>query len=113
MPLRRFLNSAQMHQFRIATIAEAARENVDLIYTFCYAKDSDDAHVAEVLETVESNGGEVCFVPLTAEKEEIEKRILSDSRLKYCKLKDVEILRRIWRENELFRSRSVRHELGH
>lgn len=36
-----------VHRFRIQTIAEAARQKQNLIYTFCYAKDSDDAHAAK------------------------------------------------------------------
>lgn len=91
-----------VHQFRIETIAEAARHNVNLIYTFCYAKDSDDAHVERILKTVEENGGEVYFVLLRAEKCEIEKRMLSESRKNYSKLKNVEYLNEIWKNNELF-----------
>ncbi len=108
MPFRLFLNSAQsrfwklVHQFRIETIAEAARHNVNLIYTFCYAKDSDDAHVAEVIKAVETNGGEVCFVLLRAEKCEIEKRLLSESRQNYSKLKNIELLKETWKKYELF-----------
>lgn len=91
-----------VHDFRIEIITEAARQNVDLIFTFCYAKDSDDEYVAKLLEMVEQNGGEVCFVLLTAEKCEIEKRVLSESRQNYSKLKNVEYLNEIWKNNELF-----------
>lgn len=91
-----------VHHFRIETIAEAARHKQNLIYTFCYAKDLDDAHVAEVTKTVEENGGEICFVLLTAEKCAIEKRLLEESRLNYSKMKDIELLNKTWNENELF-----------
>lgn len=91
-----------VHQFRVETVAEAARQNVSLIYTFCYAKGSDDAHVEKIMRVVEDNGGEICFALLTAEKREIEKRILAESRKSYSKLKDIEILNKIWNENELF-----------
>lgn len=57
-----------VHLFRIKTITEAARHRQNLIYTFCYAKGSDDAHVEKITKTVEKNGGEICFVLLTAEK---------------------------------------------
>ena len=53
---------------RVETVAEAARENVNLIYTFCYAKDFDDVHVAKVVASVEASGGEVCFVDLRTER---------------------------------------------
>src|SRR5690606_24744311 len=91
-----------VHQFRIETISEAARQNVDLIYTFCYAKDSDDAHVEQILNAVETGGGEVCFVLLTAEKCEIEKRLLSESRQNHSKLKNVKLLNETWEKHDLF-----------
>lgn len=88
--------------FRVETIAEAARQNVNLIYTFCYAKDSDDAHVERVIKAVEVNGGEVCFVLLTAEKCEIEKRMLAESRQNYTKMKNIELLKKTWEKCDLF-----------
>lgn len=91
-----------VHLFRIETIAEAARAGQNLIYTFCYAKDSDDAHVAEVTKTVEENGGEICFVLLVSEKDMIEKRVLEESRKNYGKINNLKILREIWEKNELF-----------
>ncbi len=91
-----------VHQFRLEILAEAARKKASLIFTFCYAKGSDDVFVAEVTEVIESNGGEVCFVLLTAEKSEIEKRLLSESRKNYSKLKDVKLLREGWEKHELF-----------
>lgn len=100
-----------VHQFRIDTIAEAARENVDLIYTFCYAKDADDAHVAEVAKTVEENGGEICFVLLTAEKNAIEKRVVEESRLKYKKAASIELLHGFWEKFELFSPVNERESL--
>ncbi len=77
---------------RVETVAEAARENVNLIYTFCYAKDFDDAHVAKIVESVEASGGEVCFVLLTCERNELEKRVLEESRKQYGKANNLEIL---------------------
>ena len=91
-----------VHQFRIDTIAEAARENVDLVYTFCYAKDFDDAHVEEVEKAVVENGGELCLVLLTAERSEIERRVLEESRLKYKKAATLELLHGFWEKFELF-----------
>ncbi|MBA4123834.1 MAG: hypothetical protein H0X72_15420 [Acidobacteria bacterium] len=80
---------------RVETVAETARENVDLIYTFCYAKDFDDAHVAKIVESVEANGGEVCFVLLTCERDELEKRALEESRKKFGKANNLETLHEI------------------
>jgi len=91
-----------VHLFRVETIAEAARAGQNLIYTFCYAKDSDDAHVAEVTKAVEENGGEICFVLLVCEKDSIEKRVLNESRKKYGKVSNLKLLHEIWEKNELF-----------
>ena len=91
-----------VHQFRIETVAEAARAGQNLIYTFCYAKNSDDAHVAEVTRATEENGGEIHFVLLVAEKASIEKRVIKKSRKSYGKINGLPLLHKIWRENELF-----------
>jgi RNase adaptor protein for sRNA GlmZ degradation len=91
-----------VHLIRVETISEAARTGQNLIYTFCYAKDSDDEHVRKIVNAVEKNGGEVCFALLRAEKEVLEKRVLEDSRQEYGKLKKVEILRELFDKYELF-----------
>lgn len=81
---------------RVETISEAARHNVNLIHTFCYAKDHDDKYVAKITELIESNGGEVCFVLLTCERTEVEKRVLEESRKKYGKANNLKILNEIF-----------------
>ena len=91
-----------VHLFRIETVAEAARVGRNLIYTFCYDKDSDDAHVRLITKTVEENGGEIHFVLLVCEKSEIEKRIMKQSRKRYGKLKDKTILHELWDKYDLF-----------
>jgi RNase adaptor protein for sRNA GlmZ degradation len=77
---------------RIETVAEAARENVDLIYTFCYAKDLDDAHVEKITRATQENGGEVCFVLLKADRSELNRRVTEESRKKMGKAKTVELM---------------------
>ena len=91
-----------VHLIRVGTVSEAARVGQDLIYTFCYAKDSDDEHVAKIFNAVTENGGEVCFVLLTAEKEILEKRVLEDSRQEFRKINSLEILREMFDKYELF-----------
>jgi len=91
-----------VHLFRVETVAEAARVGRNLIYTFCYAKDSDDAHVRLITETVEENGGEISFVLLVCEKSEIEKRVTDDSRKKYGKANNLTILHDVWGKYDLF-----------
>ena len=87
---------------RVETIAEAARAGQNLIYTFCYAKDFDDAHVAKIVDAVEQNGGEVCFILLKCERQELEKRVLEESRRKFNKANNLEILGEILDKYDLF-----------
>jgi broad-specificity NMP kinase len=86
---------------RVETVAEAARVGQNLIYTFCYAKDLDDAHVAKITKAVEDNGGEVCLVLLVCEKSELEKRVLEKSRLKFNKANNLKILHEILEKYDL------------
>jgi hypothetical protein len=91
-----------VEKIRLDVIGEAARENVSLIYTFCYAKDLDDDHIGKILETVESNGGEVCFVLLTCKREQLEIRVLEESRRQFGKANNLEILNEILDKYDLF-----------
>jgi RNase adaptor protein for sRNA GlmZ degradation len=77
---------------RVETIREAARENVNLIYTFCYAKNLDDAHVKKITEVTEENGGEVCFVLLKADRGALDERVTEESRKNLGKAKTVEMM---------------------
>jgi broad-specificity NMP kinase len=86
---------------RVETIAEAARHDVNLIHTFCYAKDHDDKYVAKITNLVESNGGEVCFVLLICDRSEVEKRVLAESRKKFGKANNLKILNEIFDKYDL------------
>ena len=87
---------------RSETLAEAARQNVNVIFTFCYAKDLDDDYVKRTVEIVESNRGQVIFVLLTCESSELEKRICDDSRHKFSKVKTVKTLNELLEKYQLF-----------
>lgn len=85
----------------IEVVAEAARSEQNLITTFCYAKGLDEAHVEKIARSAEANGGEVCFVLLTADARELEKRVVQESRLKFGKAKTVEQMRHFLRNYDL------------
>lgn len=87
---------------RAETIAEAARVGQSLIHTFCYAKNSDDAYVAKITEIVELNGGDVCFVLLTSDRAELERRVLKKSRLQHKKISSGALLNEILDKHDLF-----------
>lgn len=77
---------------RIETIAEAARENVDLIFTFCYAKGLDEELVTKVEQAAVENGAEVNYVLLTCSSEELKRRVLREDRSRFKKVSSVEMI---------------------
>ncbi len=91
-----------IEMIRVETIAEAARENVNLIYTFCYAKDLDDTHVEKIVKAVEDNGGEINFVLLRCDRNELENRVLEEKRRKYGKANNLRILHELLDKYDLF-----------
>lgn len=100
-----------IEKIRLDVISEAARENVSLIYTFCYAKDLDDPHVEKVLKAVEEHGGEVCFVLLRCRREELEQRVVEESRKKFGKANNLGILNELLDKYELFQPVNARPSL--
>jgi hypothetical protein len=81
-----------VEMIRVETVAEAARENVDLIYTFCYAKCLDEMHVEKITKAAVDNGGEVFFALLTCEPDELKRRVVMDDRKKFGKAATVEMM---------------------
>ena len=83
MPFWRVLKT-----IREETFAEAARSDISLIHTFCYAKGLDDEQYHRMIECVEGNGGEVHSVLLYCDDETRRKRIVADERKQIGKLTD-------------------------
>lgn len=81
-----------VEMIRVETVAEAAKAGVDLIYTFCYAKGLDEAHVEKVANAARDNGADVSFCLLTCDSEELRKRIVTEDRRKFRKANTVEML---------------------
>lgn len=73
---------------RTGTIAEAAREGIDLIHTFCYAFGDDDRQFRDLIAAAEDNGGKVHIVLLRCDHDVRRERIANDSRVKMGKLTD-------------------------
>ena len=92
-----------VEMIRLAVFEEAARSGLDgLIFTFVYAHPEDDASVNKSVEAVEGQGGEVCFVRLSCDREELERRLVAASRKGYGKLTSVETLRELLEKYDLF-----------
>jgi len=82
-----------VQQLRTALIEAAARERLDVVFTFAYAPLHDDPVVAQFVELYERHGGRVLFAQLVAETEELVRRVDSPSRFRHGKLTDAEALR--------------------
>lgn len=79
-----------IERIRVETIAEAAREGVDLIHTFVYAFGEDDRHFRKLIAAAEDNCGEIHLVLLRCEPDELKARIANESRVKIGKLANAE-----------------------
>ena len=77
-------------QIWLAAFAEAARNNVSLIFTFNPERTVRERFVQDTLDVVSSAGGEVVFVELTCTEEELERRIEDASRKEFGKLASIE-----------------------
>ncbi|MDG6953254.1 MAG: hypothetical protein JRM79_05165 [Nitrososphaerota archaeon] len=71
---------------RKEAIEAAAREGVDMIFTFVYGGEVDDKFVDGVTKTVESYSGSVCFVRLRCDRAELLRRVGAKDRSELGKL---------------------------
>jgi len=93
-----------INKYRIELIELAAQKNINIIFTFVYAKKLDDAWVRMIVRRVKKYHGEVCFVNLVCSKQEIKKRIKHESRKGYTKIKSVKTLDAVFRRADVFSS---------
>jgi len=75
-------------KLRCEVIADAARQDIDVIHTFVYAKGQDDDYFRELVAAAEDNGGEVHLVLLRCSDDERKSRIVNESRVQLRKLTD-------------------------
>jgi hypothetical protein len=91
-----------VEQIRLAVIEEAARERVDLIFTFVYAHPHDMPYVKRLFAAVEDHGGSVCPVQLTCERQAQEVRVQDADRARRKKARSVDLVRSWNERSELF-----------
>ncbi|HAF15126.1 MAG TPA: shikimate kinase [Blastocatellia bacterium] len=77
-------------QIWLAAFAEAARDNVSLIFSFNPERTVRERFIQNTLDVVGSAGGRVAFVELTCAEDELERRIEDASRKDFGKLASVE-----------------------
>jgi len=73
-------------QIWLASFAEAARNNVSLIFTFNPERTVREHFIQDAIEVVESAGGQIIFVELTCSEPELERRLADPSRQEFGKL---------------------------
>ena len=81
-------------KFRLELIEMAAKENINgLIFTYVYSHPADDKFVKTILKRVEKHNGEVNFVQLCCNENELIKRVKNSSRKDFNKLKTIKGLK--------------------
>jgi RNase adaptor protein for sRNA GlmZ degradation len=88
-------------KLRCEVIAEAARQDIDVVHTFVYAKGQDDEYFRELIAASEDNGGEVRLVLLHCSNEERKRRIVDESRVRLKKLTDADSVDTSQERNDL------------
>ncbi|MDQ5900484.1 MAG: hypothetical protein QG600_62 [Patescibacteria group bacterium] len=76
---------------RLDIFEEAAKQNIPgIIFTYVYEKDADDHFIRNLLDRVVKNNGEVQFIQLYCDKNELLKRVTEESRKLFQKVKSEE-----------------------
>jgi len=89
-------------KYRMEMLEAAAKEGIDTIFTFVYSKDDeDDQFVKQVVQHVRSRGGQVLFVRLYCEREELVKRVKRSQRKRMGKVSTVKMLSDLFRKYDL------------
>jgi chloramphenicol 3-O-phosphotransferase len=88
-------------RIRHLVIEAAARESVDLIFTFSYSHPDDAPYIETICTLVERHDGEVCFVQLLCDRAIGEQRVTQPDRVRREKMSTMEMLRWYHAENDL------------
>ena len=89
-------------KIRCEVIAEAARQGIDVIHTFCYGFAIDDEYFRQLVSAAAENGGDVNIVFANCRDDVRKQRIGDQSRLRMRKLIDPEAVDRQRKEDLLF-----------
>ncbi len=77
-------------QIWLAAFAEAARNNVSLIFTFNPERTVRERFIQDTIDVVEAQSGRVIFIELTCAEAELEVRLEDASRKEFGKLASLE-----------------------
>jgi len=89
-------------KYRLEMIEEAAKEGIDTIFTFVYSKgEEDDRFVKQVVQRVRSHAGQVHFVRLYCDREELARRVKTSQRKRMGKVSTEKMLCDLFRRYNL------------
>lgn len=92
-------------RLRLDVFSYAAEHDTDLIFTLVYSGDrEDDTFISDTIAAVETFQGKVLFVELTAPDETLLERVGNESRQRFHKLKDPQVLQAQLEANRYGRS---------
>lgn len=83
---------ALVDKIRLDVMEYCTQNNTNLIFTYVYGGIEDDVKVKSFIERIESNGGQILFVELTADTDDLINRVDNDSRKRFKKLLDKKIM---------------------
>ena len=89
-------------RIRFDVLDYCAKNDTDLIFTYVYEGWNDDENARELIRAVENNKGEVLFVELSASPDDLIARVNNESRKRYNKLRDPEVMKNITRDMSIY-----------
>ena len=98
-PFENPANRLLVREFRLRIVEEAVKSDINLIATFGIAGNDPFSHIDDVIRTATSQGGEICLVHVTADKEIILERVENQSRKEHGKNLSKEKLENMLRDN--------------
>lgn len=77
-------------KIRLDMFEAAAKNNINgIIFTFCFRPNKNDEFIKNVIDTVKRHGGEVNFIYLKCDTDELYRRVEHENRKKYKKITSV------------------------
>lgn len=95
-------NYALVDRIRFDVLDYCSKKGTDLIFTYVYEGLDDDENVQGFINTIESNQGEVLFVELSASRNDLIVRVNDESRKRYKKLRNPEIMKDITQDLSIY-----------
>ena len=89
-------------RIRFDVLDYCSKNDTDLIFTYVYEGSDDDDNVREFIKTVEDNKGEVFFVELSANRDDLIARVVNESRKRYKNPTGPEIMKTITEDMNIY-----------